>query len=93
MYNLLRFLQKHHFVLLFLLLEAISIYLLSNSHTYHRAAIVNTTNSLSGYVLKTGSGIGQYFSMSRINRSLAEQNSQLQQQLNQYKQQTDILQL
>jgi rod shape-determining protein MreC len=89
MYNLLRFLQKHHFVLLFLLLEAISIYLLSNSHTYHRAAIVNTTNSISGFVLETGSGIGQYFGLKRVNRMLAEQNAQLQQQLLLHRQQAD----
>ncbi len=89
MYNLIRFLQKHHFVLLFLLLEAFSIYMLANSHTYHRAAVVNITSNISGAILKVGSSVGDYLKLRRTNRMLAEQNATLQQLLSHYKEISD----
>ena len=41
MYNLWRFILKHHFVILFILLEVISILLLARSQNFHRNRVVN----------------------------------------------------
>lgn len=81
MRNLILFFQRYHFVLLFLLLESLAILLLINSHTYHRAVVVNTTNSLTGGLLNTSSQVAEYFSLRNKNRILADHNAMLQQHL------------
>ena len=50
MYNLRRFILKHHFVILFILLEVISILLLARSQNFHRNRMVNITNDVVGKV-------------------------------------------
>lgn len=86
MNNLLRFLQKHHFILLFILLEAISIVLLSRSHTYHRAVLSNYSNSVTGRIYAVNANFQSYFGLRKQNQLLQEQNAQLQRQLSFYMQ-------
>jgi Cell shape-determining protein len=81
MYNLIRFFQKHHFVILFLVLEVICFWLLATSQAYHRQSMVNATNDFIGGVCKTGSDIGNYFHLKKVNEQLAEENAKLRQQL------------
>lgn len=81
MYNLIRFIQKHHFVLLFLVLEVLCIVLMSMSMSYHRQKRINTTNDIVGRVYETGMSIGDYFRLGKINRELAEENALLRRQL------------
>lgn len=77
MYNLIRFLQKHNFVLLFVLLEVVSIMMLSRSHTYHRAALSHTTNSITSGIYEFNAGITDYFSLRNANNLLKLQNAEL----------------
>ncbi len=81
MYNLIRFIQKHHFVILFILLEVICIVLLSRSQNYHKQVVFNTTNDAVGKVYEWGNDIGNYFHLKRTNQQLAEENAMLRQQL------------
>ena len=81
MYNLRRFIIKHHFVILFILLEGISILLLANSQRYHRNRMVNTTNDVVGKIYEWCSEIGNYFRLNKANEQLAEENALLRQQL------------
>ena len=81
MYNLRRFIIKHHFVILFILLEVISILLLANSQRYHRNRMVNTTNDVVGKIYEWCSEIGNYFRLNKANEQLAEENALLRQQL------------
>ena len=81
MYNLWRFILKHHFVILFILLEVISILLLARSQNFHRNRVVNTTNDAVGQVYEWGSEVGNYFRLSKNNRQLAEENAWLREQL------------
>ncbi|MBO6027229.1 MAG: rod shape-determining protein MreC [Bacteroidales bacterium] len=81
MYNLIRFIQKHHFVLLFLVLEVLCIVLMTMTQNYHRQKRINTTNDLVGRIYETGTGIGDYFRLGKVNRELAEENAQLRRQL------------
>ena len=50
MYNLIRFIQKHHFVLLFLVLEVLCILMLTYSQNFHRQKRINTTNDIVGKI-------------------------------------------
>lgn len=81
MYNLLRFIQKHHFVILFLVLEVLCIVFLTLTQGYHRQKRINTTNDIVGGVYETGTHIGDYFRLGKINRELAEENALLRHQL------------
>ena len=81
MYNLRRFIIKHHFVILFILLEVISILLLANSQRFHRNRMVNTTNDVVGKIYEWGGAIGNYFRLNKANEQLAEENAMLRQKL------------
>ena len=81
MYNLLRFIQKHHFVILFLVLEVLCVVLLTLTQGYHRQKRINTTHDIVGGVYETGTRIGDYFRLGKINRELAEENAMLRHQL------------
>ena len=81
MYNLRRFILKHHFVILFILLEVISILLLARSQNFHRNRMVTTTNDAVGKIYEWGSEVGNYFRLSTTNKQLAEENAMLRKQL------------
>lgn len=81
MYNLIRFIQKHHFIILFLVLEVLCIVLMTLTLDFHRQKRINTTNNIVGKIYETGTNIGDYFRLGRINRELAEENAMLRRQL------------
>ena len=81
MYNLRRFIIKHHFVILFILLEVISVLLLANSQRFHRDRMVNTTNDVVGKIYEWSSEVGNYFRLNNANEQLAEENALLRQRL------------
>ena len=61
MYNLIRFIQKHHFVILFLVLEVLCIVMLTLTQGFHRQRRINTTNDIVGKIYETGTNVGDYF--------------------------------
>ena len=81
MYNLIRFIQKHHFVLLFLVLEVLCIVFMTMTQNFHRQRRINTTNDIVGRIYETGTTFGDYFRLGKINRELAEENALLRRQL------------
>ena len=81
MNNLRRFILKYHFIIIFILLEVISILLLANSQRFHRNRMVNTTNDAVGKIYEWGSEVGNYFRLNSANKQLAEENAILRQQL------------
>ena len=81
MYNLRRFLLKHHFVILFIVLEVICILLLARSQSFHRSRFVSSTNEVVGTVYKWSSDVGGYFRLGKTNMQLAEENALLRKQL------------
>ncbi len=81
MYNLFRFIQKHHFVILFLVLEILCIVLMTYSLDFHRQKRINTTNDIVGKFFEVETNVGDYFRLGKINRSLAEENAMLRRQL------------
>ena len=81
MYNLRRFLLKHHFVILFIVLEVICILLLARSQNFHRNCLVNGTNSVVGKVYEWSGNVSSYFHLGKTNRELARENAMLREQL------------
>ncbi|WP_205504127.1 rod shape-determining protein MreC [Rufibacter psychrotolerans] len=69
--------------LLFLLLEGFSLYLLYRSNAYHNAAFYQSSNYYVGKVLEIQSQVADYFRLTEVNQSLAQENAQLRAQLTQ----------
>ena len=81
MYNLIRFIQKHHFVILFLVLEVLCIAMLTLTQSFHRQKRINTTNDVVGKIYEMGTDVGDYFRLGKINQQLAEENAMLRREL------------
>ncbi len=81
MFNLVRFLQKYNFIIIFVFLEVIALVMLSRSHSYQRAAINHRTNNLAGAIYHIHSDITNYFSLRQQNIRLLHQNAELMRQL------------
>ena len=81
MYNLRRFILKHHFIILFILLEVISVLLLARSQNFHRNRMISGTNYVTGKIYEWSSEVGNYFRLNTANEQLAEENAHLRMQL------------
>lgn len=81
MRNFFRFIIKHHFFFLFLLLEIVSFVLIVNHNSYQRATWISSSNKVSGSVYNSYSNITQYLMLQKINEELAKENSYLRSQL------------
>lgn len=81
MHNLLAFLGKIAHLLLFVVLEIISIVLVVRYNSYQGSAWFSTANAISGSISEASSTVSQFFSMAENNRELAARNVMLEQQL------------
>lgn len=79
MRNLLVFIVRYHFLLLFLLLEIFSFTLIINSTYYQRSAMLNAGNRLTGRFYSSISNITDYLQLRETNEHLANENALLRQ--------------
>jgi rod shape-determining protein MreC len=77
MRNLFRFIIKHHFLILFLLIETFSLFLLFSANPYQKVQFYNASHKFSGRISARVENIRDYFSLHYENRQLAEENSNL----------------
>ncbi|KAA9325296.1 rod shape-determining protein MreC [Hymenobacter busanensis] len=81
MRNLLTFLFRYRGILVFVLLEIVSLVLLIRNSAYQRAAFFNSANAYTGRVLEVRTQIYDYFRLVDVNKALVTENAQLRQQL------------
>jgi len=81
MRNLIVFLARHYFFLLFLLLQIVSLTLVVNHNYFQKAAAVSASNALNGSMYATRNEITQYFDLKDQNIQLSEMNAILLGQL------------
>jgi rod shape-determining protein MreC len=79
--NLIAFLLRFQGVMLFVLLEVVSLFLFVTNSSYQRAAFFNSANAYAGAVLARRTQIADYFRLDELNRQLLADNAQLRQQL------------
>jgi rod shape-determining protein MreC len=79
--NLFLFLFRFRGVLVFSLLEIVSLYLFITNNSYHRAAFFNSANAYAGLVLARRTQVADYFHLAEMNQQLAAENAVLRQQL------------
>ena len=77
MRNLLDFLLRIHFLILFVIIEVFSLILLVNNNSFQQASLVNFSRQISGKYYARTANLKQYFSLAEQNRRLAEENTQL----------------
>lgn len=78
MQNLLRFLLKYNYWLLFFLLEVISFVLLFRFNSYQGSVFLTSANSLSGMICEEVSDITSYFGLRSVNKALVARNTELE---------------
>ena len=81
MYNLLRFLKKYYYILMFVILEIICVSMLMHSLPYHKRKLVNLSNSISGYFFDNKTKFNSYFSLMEENQKIIEHNKLLMSKL------------
>ncbi len=79
MRNILVFIIRYHFVLLFLILEIFSLTLMVNSTSYQSSAILNQASRATGRFYSSISNITDYFKLRTTNENLANENAMLRQ--------------
>ncbi len=77
MQNLIRFLIRYHFSLLFILIEALSIFLLIQNNNYQKTKFVGFTRNIKGSFYQQSVKINNYFHLKEENEKLAKENVQL----------------
>ena len=81
MWSLLRYLQRHHVAILFIILEIISFIFIFSRSSFQRAAYMNSANHISGTIYERYNSVVNYFRLSSINRELSEDNARLRREL------------
>lgn len=81
MRNLFAFLFHFRGVLVFGLLEVLSIGLLVTNSSYQRAAFFNSANAYAGAILARRTQVADYFRLNELNQQLLRENAALRQQL------------
>ncbi|RYY20879.1 MAG: rod shape-determining protein MreC [Cytophagaceae bacterium] len=81
MRNLLAFLLRYQGVLLFGLLEVVSLYFFLTNSSYQRAAFFNSANAYMGQLLERRTQVTDYFRLAELNQQLQADNAQLRRQL------------
>lgn len=77
MRNLFRFIIQHHFLILFLVIETFSLFLLFSANDYQKVAFYNFSHKVSGRTALRMSNVRDYLSLHQENRKLAEENAML----------------
>jgi rod shape-determining protein MreC len=77
MRNLIVFLARNYFFLLFLLLEAISVLVLVRHNAYQRAETVTATSEIAGKLFATRNQMTGYFNLREQNEMLSKQIAEL----------------
>lgn len=85
MYNLVKFILKYHFTILFILIEIIAISILIQNNQYQKVKFLNASNFVTGTLFNAKSTVTDYFKLREINEQLAQENAELQNNLKEFK--------
>ncbi len=81
MRNLFTLIWKNQFIVLFVLLEVVSLLLLSRSYSYHGSITYNATSDISGNFFSVYSSVTDYLYLKEANSQLADENAMLKNKL------------
>lgn len=81
MQQIIRFIEKYRYFLLFLILEFVALFFTIQSHSYHKSKFINSANAITGGFYKRVNGINEYFHLKSENLRLSEENARLKNNL------------
>ena len=85
MYGIIAFFKRNYFLVLFGVLETLSLVFVFSNNYYHRAGYFNSSNKIAGTVYSAYSGVTSYFNLKSINKQLADENMQIHNSLSEIK--------
>ncbi len=91
MQQIIFFIQKNKYFLVFLLLELIAIIFTINNHSFHKSKFINSANGFIGRFYQKSSKISEYFHLIDQNKELLNENIKLKNQLEQLASQKDSI--
>ena len=77
MYNLLRFIKINQFLLLFLLIEGFSVFLLLKNNSYQANAVIKFSTQYTGFIHHYTTSFSDYIGLKETNNYLIEENAKL----------------
>lgn len=81
MKNLIAFVLRYQGVMLFVLLEVVSLFLFITNSSYQRAAVFNSANAYAGQLLARRTEVADYFRLNDLNQQLLTENARIRQLL------------
>lgn len=91
MLRILQFLYSLRSFLLFVLLEVLAIGLIVSNNSPQGAAFFNSSNAVTGSVLKTRSDVIDFFSLAEANKTLLQKNAELLEEVKNLKEPADSI--
>jgi rod shape-determining protein MreC len=82
MQQIIYFIRKFRYFLLFILLEILAFIFIIQHHSYHNSKFVNSANSITGGVYSTVSNVNDFFKLKSENKRLIEENTRIKNLLN-----------
>lgn len=85
MQQIISFLYKNKFFILFLLLQALAIFFTIQSHSYHKSKFISSANFVTGGIYNKMNNLKEFYLLKEENLRLSEENVQLKNLLSQQK--------
>ena len=82
MQQIIYFIRKFRYFLLFILLEILAFIFIIQHHSYHNSKFVKSANSISGGVYSAVSNVNDFFKLKSENERLIEENTRIKNLLN-----------
>ncbi len=81
MRSLLNFLLRYKNLIIFFILEAVALVMISSSHDYHQSVAYGAARSISGFVAKRIEKGNSYFNLRQVNEELVTENLMLRRRI------------
>lgn len=81
MRNILKFIIRFHYPIIFLVFETLAVFLVVQTNHYHKAAFVNSSGEIAGYFYSITSSVSDYLNLRSKNYTLAKENTELRNML------------
>lgn len=82
MKQIIKFIEKYRYFILFIFLEFFALFFTIQSHSYHRSRFVNSANSITGNIYNKLSEFRDFFNLKTENQRLLDENTYLKNLLN-----------
>jgi rod shape-determining protein MreC len=81
MRQLLEFLFKYRAFFIFVILQALCVWMIVANNNYQRAVYLNTTSQFTGSIIEKIDNVSDFINLKKVNENLAEENSRLKAQI------------